>query len=390
MSKVRYGVVGYGNMGSSDSKLVRDEVKDAEIVAVCDTNPERLEAAKKDFGNSLLTFAKYEEMLKSGKIDAAYIATPHYFHPDMVQKALLSNIHALCEKPAGVYTQQVQDMYDAIKGRKNKTVFSMMFNQRAHPAHQKIKELLDSGELGQVLRINWIITNWFRTESYYRSGGWRATWKGEGGGVLINQCPHQLDLWQWFFGLPQRVRAFCNFGKYHDIEVEDDVTAYMEYKSGATGVFITTTGEAPGTNRLEITTTRGKAVFENDKLTFTRTLSDMREFCRTDPRGFATPDTWTCDIPLNKGGFGHKEIHENFAAAILRGDKLLARGEEGINGLTLGNSMLLSAWTDDWATLPVDGKKFLSILKKKIATSKVKKDPKAKGKVADLSGSSKL
>ena len=389
MDKVRYGVVGYGNMGSSDAKLVRDEGSGAVIAAVCDTNPERLEAAKKDFGSDLPVFSKYEDMLKSGKIDAAYIATPHYDHPEMVQQALKANLHALCEKPAGVYTQQVQDMYNAIKGRKNKTLFAMMFNQRPHPAHQKIKNLLDSGALGQVLRINWIITNWFRTQSYYNSGGWRATWKGEGGGVLINQCPHQLDLWQWFFGLPQRVRAFCGFGKYHDIEVEDDVTAYMEYKSGATGVFITTTGEAPGTNRLEVTTSFGKLVFEDGKLKFIRTEQDMREFCMTNPGGFASPPVWNCEIPVGSGGFGHKEIHVNFVNAILKGEKLIAQGEEGINGLTLGNAMLLSAWTDDWASLPLDGKKFLSLLQKRVKDSKSKKDPK-KSKVADLAGSSSL
>lgn len=385
--KVRYGIVGYGNMGSGGGGIIRNNVKEVEIAAVCDVNPERLEVAKKDFGSDLLTFTKYEDMLKCGKIDAVYIATPHYFHPEMVRQALQADLHALCEKPAGVYTQQVQDMYDVIKGRKNKTLFAMMFNQRTVPAHQKIKQLLDSGEFGKVLRINWIITNWFRTQSYYNSGGWRATWKGEGGGVLINQCPHQLDLWQWFFGMPERVRAFCGFGKYHKIEVEDDVTAYMEYKNGATGVFITTTGEAPGTNRLEITTTRGKVVFEHGKLTFTRTISDMREFCDKDPRGFATPDTWTCEIPVNAGDFGHKEIHENFSAAILRGEKLVARGEEGINGLTLGNAMLLSAWTDDWAPLPIDSKKFFSLLQKKITSSKAKKTV-TKSKVANLAGSS--
>ncbi len=385
MEKVRYGVVGYGNMGTSDSCLVRDKIKEIVITAICDTNPERLKKAKEDHPEAKM-FDSYDEMLKSGEIDAVYIATPHYDHPEMTLKALDTGLHALCEKPAGVYTRQVREMYEAAKGHEK--LFAMMFNQRPHPAHQKVKDLIDKGELGTLRRMSWIITDWYRTQNYYNSGGWRATWEGEGGGVLINQCPHQLDLWQWFFGMPKRVRAFCGFGKFHDIEVEDDVTTYMEYENGATGVFITTTGEAPGTNRLEICGTRGKLVLEGGKITFTRNEEPTDEHLKTCKGGFDKPDVWNIDIPLkSEGGFGHQEVHQNFANAIIKDEKLIALGEEGINGLTLGNLMLLSGWTDDWAETPIDENKFYEILQEKIKNSTNTKDKNA-SVVADLSNSS--
>lgn len=388
MDKVRYGVVGYGNMGSADAKLVSQEVQGAEIAAICDTSPERRAAAAKDFPQAKV-YEKLDDMLASD-IDAAYIATPHYFHPEMVEKTLAAGKHALCEKPAGVYTKQVADMYAKLdKLTAGGKVFAMMFNQRPHPAHQKIRQLITSGELGAVRRVNWIITNWYRTQSYYNSGGWRATWKGEGGGVLINQCPHQLDLWQWLFGLPKRVRAFASFGKYHDIEVEDDVTAYMEYENGATGVFITSTGDAPGTNRLEITADRGKLLFENGQITFYRNLVPVSQHLKEAKGGFESPECWKCDIWTAPGGFGHKEVHQNFVNAILKGEKLIANGTEGINGLTLGNSMLLSAWTDDWVNLPIDADLFYAKLQEAVRNSKSTKDP-TKSTVSDLSGSSSV
>ena len=388
MDKVRYGVVGYGNMGSADAKLVSQEVAGAEIAAICDTSPARRAAAAKDFPGARV-YEKLADML-AGDIDAAYIATPHYFHPEMVEQALAAGKHALCEKPAGVYTKQVSAMYGKLdKLTAGGKLFAMMFNQRPHPAHQKLRQLITGGELGDIRRVSWIITNWYRTQAYYNSGGWRATWKGEGGGVLINQCPHQLDLWQWLFGMPRRVRAFASFGKFHDIEVEDEVTAYMEYASGATGVFITSTGEAPGTNRLEITGDRGKVIFEDGKIVFHRNLVPVSRHLKEAQGGFETPECWKCEIPAAPGGFGHKEIHQNFVNAILKGEKLIANGTEGINGLTLGNSMLLSAWTDNWVDLPIDADLFYDKLQDAIRSSKSTKDP-TKSTVSDLSGSSTI
>jgi predicted dehydrogenase len=258
-------------------------------------------------------------------------------------------------------------------------VFGVMFNQRTDPLYQKLKDLVDTGELGPLKRTNWIITSWYRSQSYFDSGGWRATWAGEGGGVLLNQDPHQLDLWQWICGMPRRVRAFCYFGKDHDIEVEDDVTAFVEYENGATGVFVTSTSDTPGTNRFEVTGGNGKVVVEDEKLTFWRLRVPEREFNRDYKGGFGQPECWKCEIPINGTAENHAGVTRNFVAAILDGAPLLAPGQEGIRGLTLSNAMHLSSWTDDWVDLPIDEDLFYEKLKERIEKSSYKKGPTATG-----------
>lgn len=353
--------------------LIQNEVQNAELTAICDNAPERLKWAKQQWGDKVLLFNDIDVFLSSGSFDGVLIATPHYSHPSLAIKALEKDLHVMIEKPAGVYTKEVRRMNEV--AAKSSKVFSIMYNQRTNPLYAKLKDLISSGELGEVRRTNWIITNWYRSQSYYDSGDWRATWEGEGGGVLINQDPHQLDLWQWTTGLkPKRIRAFCYFGKNRDIEVEDDVTAFVEYENGATGVFVTTTGEAPGTNRFEVTGDRGKIVVENDQLTFWRLRESEAEFNRTFTGGFGQPECWKCDIPIENKPHGHKELTQNWVNAIVKGTPLLAPGEEGINGLTLSNAMLLSTWTDNWVDTPIDEDLFYELLQEKIQqSSKAKK-----------------
>ena len=376
MASVRFGVIGLGNMGTYHAKyLNKGEIAGATLAAVADVKPDRLEWARKELTGDVKHFASGAELVESGTVDAILVATPHYDHPTLAAQAFAKGLHVLIEKPAGVSTGNVREMNAA--AAKSGKVFGIMFNQRTIPAHQKLRDLVQSGELGAVVRTNWIITNWFRSQAYYNSGGWRATWAGEGGGVLLNQCPHNLDLWQWICGMPKRVRAFCAFGKYHQIEVEDDVTAYVEYENGATGVFITSTGEAPGTNRLEIICDRGKVVWENNKILFYRNLIPTAQFCRETTQGFATPECWTCEVPF--GGDGsrqHEKIAQNFTDAVLKGSALLAPGAEGVNSLELSNAMLLSAWTDAWVNLPTDAKLFEAKLQERIKASTLKKTVK--------------
>ncbi|GGA29301.1 Gfo/Idh/MocA family protein [Paenibacillus physcomitrellae] len=373
MNKVRYGIIGIGNMGRSHAVQLLDQVNGAELAAVCDSSPAALAWAKDRLPESVQQFKQPENLFKSGLIDAVIIATPHYDHPPLAIQAFDAGLHVLIEKPAGVYTKAVREMN--ARAAASDRVFGIMYNQRTNPLYQKLKELISSGELGEIRRTNWIITNWYRSQSYYNSGGWRATWAGEGGGVLLNQDPHQLDLWQWTTGLmPKRVRAFCHFGKYRDIEVEDDVTAYVEYENGATGLFVTTTGEAPGTNRFEVTGDRGKIVIEDDKLVFWRLRVPEPEFNASFNGGFGAPECWKCEIPVPAShGEQHLGILKNFTNAILHGEQLIAPGEEGIKGLTLSNAMHLSAWEDDWADLPLDEDRFHELLQSKIAASKYEK-----------------
>ncbi|KGE17132.1 Gfo/Idh/MocA family protein [Paenibacillus wynnii] len=374
MELVRYGIIGLGNMGRSHALSLLNEVKGAELTAVCDMDPERLKWAEKNLPESVVLFQNPIDLFKSHSVDAVLISTPHYDHPTLAIEALSYGYHVLIEKPAGVYTKAVREMNDAAALSDRK--FGIMYNQRTNPLYQKLRELIQSGELGEIRRTNWIITNWYRSQSYYNSGGWRASWAGEGGGVLLNQDPHQLDLWQWTTGMmPKRVRAFCHFGKYRDIEVEDDVTAYVEYENGATGLFITTTGEAPGTNRFEINGDNGKIVVEDGALTFWRLRTPEPKFNAEFTGGFGAPECWKCEIPVEKGiGEQHLGILRNFTNAISFNEPLLAPGEEGIKGLTLSNAMYLSAWTDNWVELPIDEDLFFEKLSDKIKYSNFVKE----------------
>ncbi|OBR66419.1 oxidoreductase [Paenibacillus oryzae] len=370
MEAVRLGIIGLGNMGKGHiGYLNRGEVSNVLLTAVSDYDPAGLEWAKQHVGEQVALFADPYELMASGLVDGVLIATPHYSHPELAIAAFERGLHVLCEKPAGVYTKQVREMNDA--AARSNTKFSMMYNQRTNPLYQKLKDLNDSGELGEIRRTNWIITNWYRSQSYYDSGTWRATWAGEGGGVLLNQDPHQLDLWQWTINMmPKRVRAFCYFGKHRNIEVEDDVTAFVEYENGATGVFVTTTGEAPGTNRLEISGDRGKVVIEDGQLTFWRLRTPEREFNAAFTGGFGQPECWKCEIPIHGENPDHKGITQNWVNSILYDEPLIAPGEDGIKGLMLSNAMLLSTWLDDWVDLPIDEELYYSYLQKQIAASR--------------------
>jgi predicted dehydrogenase len=310
-------------------------------------------------------------MLESKLVDLIIIAVPHYFHPIMGIDALNSGVSVLSEKPIGVYTKNVEDM-DAI-ARKSGLTYSIMFQQRTIPVHKKIKEIIDGGILGELKRIVWIVTNWYRSQSYYDSGTWRATWAGEGGGVLINQCPHNLDLWQWFFGMPEKIRGFCEFGKFRDIEVEDDVTAYMEYKNGATGTLITTTGETPGTNRLEISGDNGKLIYEDGVITLYKNEVPESEFNKTYTGGFGNPKFEKTVVEITETiGDSYWIITQNTVNNILNKEPLIAEAYEGKKSLELSNAIYLSTWLDSWIELPIDADLFLKELKKRIATSKTK------------------
>jgi predicted dehydrogenase len=362
MKEVRIGVIGLGNMGATHARsLTEAKVPHAVLGAICDADQGRLQ------NFTVPAFSEPGELIRSRAIDAVIIATPHFSHTTIGIEALEAGLHVLVEKPISAHKADAERLIAA--HRDPKQIFAAMFNQRTDPFYRRLRDLVQQGELGKIRRINWIVTNWFRTNAYYRSGGWRATWAGEGGGVLLNQSPHNLDLWQWIFGMPRRVRAFCHLGHYHPIEVEDDVTAYFEYEDGATGVFITSTGEAPGTNRLEVMADRGRVVIENDKFNFVRNEIPADEFSSTATSGFAAPPTWNIEIPIVGHGGQHVEILQNFAAAILHGTPLVAPAAEGIHSVELANAILFSSLTERTLTLPIDSAAFEAVLQDKIRQS---------------------
>jgi predicted dehydrogenase len=332
MNTVRIGVIGLGNMGSHHTRyLAAGGVDGAKLGAICDIEPAKLDGMAAVAGNAP-RFGSATELIKSGSCDAVIIAT--------------------------------RKLNDAAARHPN-LKFGIMYNQRTNGLYQKIRELVADGELGEITRITWLVTDWFRTWTYYASGGWRATWAGEGGGVLINQCPHNFDLIQWIPGMvPSRVTAVASLGKTHPIEVEDEVSAIFEYPNGAIGHFITTTGEAPGTNRLEIAGDRGKIVAEHGKILFKRARTSVKNLRETSPLSFTNVETWDIDVPYKPGPADeHKTITTNFVSAILRGTPLLSPGVEGVRGLEIGNAILMSGMTRKPVDLPVDGEAYDQLIK---------------------------
>ena len=390
MDKVRLGIIGVGNMGRSHiNNWAKGLTPEIDITAVCDIDETKFAAAREKIPD-VPCFTNATDLFASGLCDAVLIATPHYIHPDLTMEAMKAGLHVMSEKPAGVYTKQVRELIEFTK-TSDKT-YAIMFNQRTNCLYRKMKELIDSGKYGQMKRVSWIITDWFRTQQYYDSGAWRATWSGEGGGVMLNQCPHQLDLWQWLCGMPVKIRAFCHEGKWHDIEVEDDVTIYAEYANGATGTFITTTGDCPGTNRLEITLDGAKLLcdmsspYSRESALWIYELNGSTEAQIKNAKGGfeALSGAWR-KVETDGQNPQHVGVLNAFAAHILRGEPLVAEGAEGIRGLEISNAAFLSSWLNETVCLPIDDEMYWDMLQDKIRHSHREKVVR-EATVEDLSG----
>ena len=366
-NKVRIGIVGIGNMSKVHVAHVR-RLPNTELAAICDRRVDKL-AVTSD-RNGIASFSNYIQMLDSVEMDGVIIATPHYDHPQMTLDAFARGIHVLVEKPIAVHVKDAQRMiaaYHQAKEISPKLVFAAMFMQRTYGFWRKIKAMIDAGELGQLIRTTWIITDWFRTQHYYDSGDWRATWSGEGGGVLINQCPHNLDLYQWLVGMPTRVHGFVSFGKHHQIEVEDEVTACFVHENGMVGHFITTTGESPGTNRLEIVGEKGKLVCEQGELLFFRNQRSSIKQIQESQQGFQkVPYELERIVYEHHGTNGHEFVISNFADAILSGAELIAPAAEGLHSIMLNNSIILSSHKQQSLDLPIDGDEYARLIQQYI------------------------
>ena len=383
MKEIRVGIIGVGNIGYAHcSCIAKGRINGMVLGALCDVDQDKRKKLAAEFPE-IKVFEDGDELISSGLADAVIIATPHYFHPHYVESALAHGVHVLSEKPAGVNASEVARI-NRIAGESS-CRFGIMFNQRTDPLFRKAKEIIDQGGIGEPKRLVWIVTNWYRTQSYYDSGSWRATWNGEGGGVLINQAPHNIDLWQWLFGMPSKVTAFCHEGLYHNIEVEDDATIYAEYENGASAVFVTTTGEAPGTNRLEISGDMGKIVLEKNELRYIKLSVREREFCFSEKSSSATPASEEFVYKFEQPRDGHELILEDFAAAVIENKPMTAPGTDGIKELSITNAAFLSSWTGKTVTLPLseeDMALFDKLINDKKADEKVRKasPEKATGK----------
>lgn len=370
MNNVRVSVVGIGNVGSMHAcNLFGEKVNGACLAAVCDIDPKKEQWAKENL-KDVKFFYSYEEMILSGTVDAVIVSVPHPLHPIIGEFAFNNGLHVLSEKPIGVTTKSAERLNKAAK--KSGKVFAIMYNQRVHPVFKKAREIVKNGEIGDIVRFVWIVTNWYRLQQYYDSSSWRATWKGEGGGLLANQCPHNIDIMQWIAGMPKKITGHCRYGQYHDIEVEDDITAYFEYENGATGIFISSTGENPGTNHLEISGTKGKMILEDGKVRLWKTDIPETEYCRFTNEEYAQKVKFEYEefvLPSPAYGESHIKIIENFVSAIRDGTPLVSEGYEGINGLSITNAIHLSDWTNQTVELPIDGDKYEKLLNEKIEKS---------------------
>ncbi len=362
MDKIRIGLVGCGGMGKAHLSAIK-EIEDAVLVGVCDVNKEQADNTAKEY--NCKAFTDYKTFVTKDNIDAVLIATPHYYHPPIAIWAFEHDIHVLCEKPIAVHINDAISMIEAHK-KHPELKFGIVFQRRLAPVWKQIKKMIDTGETGQIQRISWIVTTWYRTQSYYNQGGWRGTWKGEGGGVLMNQCPHQLDVFQWLFGMPEQVSAVCEFGRYHDVEVEDDITAIMKYSDGKSATFIATTGEFPGSNRLEIACDRGRILIDNERnITFDRTVEPVSEFTKTAD-SWQVPEVWNANVPIRGEDPGYKGVSKNFVRAIKGEEPIAAPGQEGINSLMLANAIVYSGYKNVSTKLPLDGDEYEAFLKQMI------------------------
>lgn len=394
MKKVRLGMAGMGSIAQLHLGYM-DEIPEIELTAICDIdekvlqeNEERINKKLTEAGKKpVKSFVKYQDLIASGLCDAILICTPHYFHPPIAMAAFQKGMHVLTEKPIGVHSKHAKQMIAAHKKTKG-LVFAAMFQQRTSPVYKKAKEIIEAGTLGEMRMFFWNITTWFRSQSYYDSGGWRATWDGEGGGVLLNQCPHTLDMMTWLVGVPSRVTAQASLGKYHHIEVEDEVNALLQYENGAVGHFVSSTAVIPGTNRMEIVGDRATMVIDENDITLKEVEGgSMQEYNMTTPERFKRAGVIESKFSF-KGvqSGGHKVITQNFVQAVLKGEALIAPAEEGLNGLSLGNAILMSGLKDKPVNIPFKDKEFKDLLDELIAKSTFKKKVKKTG-TASLKGS---
>ncbi len=363
---MKFGIIGLGNIGLVHARnLLEGAVRNGELVAVANNTPERFD----DFrARGVACFGSAEDLVAAGLADAAIVALPTFLHTPVGTQVLEAGLHLVMEKPLACHKAEGERLLAARK--RDDQLFALMMNQRTHPCYARIKQWIDSGEIGALRRVSWTMTNWFRPEIYYQSSPWRATWKGEGGGVLMNQCPHNLDILQWLVGLPSSIRAWCGFGKHHDIEVEDEASAFFEFPNGATGQFVASTGESPGTNRLEIVGDLGTVTTDGASVRLVRNSEPAPAFSRSTDEMFGAPDTseevYTPKEPVNQ----HAAILDNFIKAARGEEALIAPAEEGLRSLELAGAMIYSGWTGEPVPLPLDGLAYEAALLDRIAQSK--------------------
>lgn len=365
---MKAGLIGLGAIGAMHFKNISEgKIDGLELAGVFDERP----PAPEKFPDAKI-YKSLCEMFSDPDVDAVIIATPSFSHFELAKAALEAGKHALVEKPIALASADARELVKIAKDCGK--ICAVMLNQRTTPIYARIRELVASGELGRVNRASWFMTNWYRPQIYFSSSPWRGTWKGEAGGALINQSIHNIDIFTWIFGLPDTLRAWCKFGKYHDIEVEDEATACMEYAGGMTATFATCTGEFPGSNRFEIACDKGFLRAENGELFISR-FESVADYTMNTKYMFGTPECVEITEKFDGNGEQHVGVLKNFVAAADCDGRLDFSAEEGYNSVCLANAMLLSAWTKSDVSFPFDDEKYARILSEKMRASKLRENP---------------
>ncbi len=369
MKKVKIGIVGAGGMGQGHAETMK-KIEEAELSAVCDCEEARVREVAQKYG--VKYFTDYKKLIDSGLAEAVIVATPHYFHPEISIYAMEHGLHVLTEKPISVTVRQADKMVEAAK--KTGKVFCVMYQSRNRGVFITAKKLIEEGKLGDIKRTL-LVNPYYRSQAYYDSGSWRATWKGEGGGVLINQAPHMIDIFIMLAGLPKKFQAKART-RLHKIEVEDEVNVLLEYENGAWGYYYTCTNEVPSILYLEIAGDKGKIIFNGETLKFFSTSVPISEFTVKNESMWASPETKEEQLNIPETDAGHGAIIRNFCKAITEGEPLVSPGVEGLKSVEFINACLLSGFKNKIVETPVDRDEYDRFINEMIARSKEKESVK--------------
>src|SRR3979411_3327211 len=335
---VRFAVIGVGaNVFNMHDPALRSN--NVEIVGVCDINVEAAERQAERLGCPY--FADHRELLAATRPDAVAVLAPHPFHAALAIDCLNAGAPLLVEKPIAVHVAEADRMIAA--AAQADRLLAVNLQHRTRGEIRTARKLLESGRLGQIQRVE-MVAIWTRTASYYAQAGWRGTWQGEGGGVLMNQSPHSLDLICHLVGQPSRVVAW-NRTLFHAIETEDTSLSLLEWPNGALGTLLVTTAQAGEPERLEIAGTRGILQLGRGGVHFVEADQDLRDFLKTSPEPFGKPIFRDQDVVLEPGGGDHTDVYANFLEAIRSGAPLVADGAGGRLSLELANALIYSSQT---------------------------------------------
>ncbi len=371
---INLAVIGLGPIGAMhvDNLLASDVAK---VVAICDQRP-----VSDEKYSGLKFYDKVDDLLNAGGFDAVIVATPSFTHYNLAKQIIEAGYNVLIEKPLALCTADAMEV-ESLAKEKN-LLCAIMLNQRTTPIYARIKELLSTGELGKINRVSWTMTNWYRPNIYVTSSTWRGTWKGEAGGALINQSIHNLDILAWAFDMPKSIKAWCKYGKYHDIEVEDEVICHMDLGEGTSLSFITSTGEYTGVNRLEIAGDKAFVVAENGELKITKFKGvSLSEFTRNTDQPFSSPESELIVETFEGNGAQHMGVITNFVRALEGKEELDYKLSEGIKSLELANAMLMSSWTNSEVAMPLDHNAYKAELGKHLENSKLREEVQKVGTI---------